>query len=289
MKFKKHGPALLPDELPHLRTQEIDPEEVKREIKRTRSAFARYTTETQTLSPTTSKCDDFPKEWWFCLRDTPIFLDQLTAKQRYRIRRGLKNNSVVIADDREIANRIDEIVDVHIKSLEEYPDVYRHVPTADEAKREILKITGLSHCDMWLCIDTSTDKVSAYAYCFRQEDIEHLSSVKCHPDFLNNDVNAALAFKIVEHYINNLNLRYISDGERNIRHISNYQDFLVRVIGFRYAYCKLHVIYHPYLKPVVDFLYMFRGLIDKLSHRSPQLYNLSCMLKQESIARQFRH
>lgn len=32
----------------------------------------------------------FPTEWWYCIKDEIVSLEKLSAKQRYRVNRGLK-------------------------------------------------------------------------------------------------------------------------------------------------------------------------------------------------------
>lgn len=223
-------------------------------------------------------------EWWYCIRDKKIFLDDLTAKQRYRINRGRKNVSIKRIDEKERQKYVDDLYQIAVDSLSEYPAKYREIPSKDNFSSQLLN----TKADVWIAVDKEEQKVCAYSLCSKQMDMVHLSVMKVMPDYLRKEVNAVFAFEICYYYLNELGLRYICDGERNIRHETNYQDFLVKVLGFRYAYCKLNVIYHPLVKIVVACLYPLRSLLKKMGVYSPFLYNIYCVLKQEQIVRSFK-
>ena len=70
------------------------------------------------------------------------------------------------------------------------------------------------------------------------------------------------------------------DGERNIRHQTNYQDFLVKNLNFRYAYCKLHILYGTFMKNAIKILFPIRGIIYKIGEYNKTIYNVACLLKQ---------
>ncbi len=169
-------------------------------------------------------------------------------------------------------------------SFSDYPDVYK--PRID------LKNLAISYAqdnrDKWLIFDGETNRIIGLAICAIIDDTVWLHVVKVNPDFLKNEVNAALVYELCRYYLNEQKMRYICDGERNIRHITNYQDFLIRVLGFKKAYCKLHVVYHPIVKPIINILYPLRKLISRFGKLNRHLYNVSCVLRQEEIARSFR-
>jgi hypothetical protein len=81
----------------------------------------------------------------------------------------------------------------------------------------------------------------------------------------------------------------ISDGERPIRHKTNYQEYLCKYFGFRFAYCKLHIKYKLWFKIIIIILFLFSKLLLFISEKinSKQLYNVICILKQEKIRRTF--
>ncbi|MBR1792778.1 MAG: hypothetical protein IJ764_03980 [Bacteroidales bacterium] len=207
-------------------------------------------------------------------------LDELKAKQRYRVRRGLENVEVCKVDavSPELA---DEIYLIAVEAFAEYPESYRPQLEHDRFTQSVCSEKG----DFWLCREKATGQLCGYAICHPQADMVHLSVVKVPERFMKLEVNAAVAYQLCDYYLNQRHFRYICDGERNLRHQTGYQDFLCRVLNFRYAYCRLHVVYHPLIWPLVKGLYPFRNGIKKRSSSHRLLYNLSTVLMQEEIVR----
>lgn len=261
------------------------------QILATKSVFARYFTNSQLLISSNkegcngTEIDDCMLGWWHCVKTDSIYLDRLSAKQRYRIKKGLKFNKIKIATYEELNECIAEIVDMLIDSYSDYPSIYK--PTCDINKyaKELIDSVKRDDTDIWLVKDKDSCKLVGLSYCVRVEDVINLKVVKVRPSYLKNEVNAALGYLICRYYMNGLGMRYICDGERNIRHITNYQDFLIKVLGFKKAYCKLHVVYHPLVRPIVNMLYPFRRLISKIGRWNRYLYDVSCLLRQEEIVR----
>lgn len=192
-QFRKYLGTLISTSLPHEDCGLTDGE-ILALVKSRKALLARYTSDSQIFSeqkerPTTG--------WWHCVRTEPIDIATLTAKQRYRVRRGLERNDIFRADAEYIMSNADALYHSYGKSIEDY-----------------------------LC-----------------------------------------------------------DGERNIRHQTSYQDFLVTVLGFRKAPCRLNIVYHPLFKVVVKTLYPFRRML--LPFCSNKLiYNAYCLLFQEQCARE---
>lgn len=214
-----------------------------------------------------------------------ICLAKLNPKQRYRIRRGLANTYVQRLSHTDVIKHIDDLYKVAVDSFSEYPEKYRpHIDYSQFIEEHSTAV----NLDYWGCIDKSTNEFCGYAICGKQEEMVHLSVVKVSPQFLNNDVNAALAYTICDYYLNSQKLKYVCDGERNIKHETNYQTFLIKTLGFRLAYCRLNVIYHPVVGLVVKCLYPFLPVVKLLSKHSKHIYTLYCVLKQEKITRSFK-
>lgn len=179
---------------------------------------------------------------------------------------------------------LDEVADMLQISFSDYPDVYKPRITA----KKLAISYAQDNRDKWLIFDGETNRIIGLAICAIIVDTVGLHVVKVNPDFLKNEVNAALVYELCRYYLNEQKMRYICDGERNIAHITNYQDFLVRVLGFKKVPCKLHVIYHPVILPIVNMLYPFRDIIGKFKNNNSFIYKLHCVLLQEKIARQFK-
>lgn len=152
----------------------------------------------------------------------------------------------------------------------------------------MLKKLFLGGGNFWACIDKETSVMCGYCEVIPRGKLLNMTIVKVRPEYLRNRVNAGLVFTLCQYYLNSGMYAYLSDGQRNIRHETNYQAFLVKTLGFRYAYCRLNVVYHPLVNILVKGCYPFRSLIGKLSVNSARLYNLYCLLRQEEYARAWK-
>lgn len=274
--WNKYQGALINKLPPHMQSY-VSPKLIRDMIESEKAYFARWTSDFDCTEKT---------QWWYCIKDEPISLESLTSKQRYRVKKGLSKTTIKLLTKDQVKDYVSDMYDVSVDCFKDYPIQYRPSLNKAEYVDEILKKREDQH--IWICIDNETDKVCGWCECILNKDTVSLVSVKIMPRFLNNEVNAALGYCICQHYINELKLRYVTDGQRNIKHQTNYQDFLVKVLGFRYAYCKLNIIYHPLLKFIVDLLYPFRYIISKMTSIHPFIYNIFCILKQEEIRKSFK-
>ena len=129
-----------------------------------------------------------------------------------------------------------------------------------------------------------TDTMIGYAIYNLFDDWIEYSVVKTDPEYLNTQVNAALAYFGVERYMRP-GIKYIHGGWRTMIHESNYQEYLMKNFGFRKAYCKLHIQYRPLMQIAVNVLYPLRGMIKKVKNK--WIYTVWCALQQEEIRRTF--
>lgn len=102
-------------------------------------------------------------------------------------------------------------------------------------------------------------------------------------------VNAALVYAVVMHYNERLSQDfYIVDGERNIKHETNFFQYLIKYFEFRLAYCRLNIEYNKRMRLIINMLYPFRGVVKLLRKLHPLINNVYCVLYQEQIRRSFR-
>lgn len=290
--FRRYQGALLYTGNPHEKV-EVDPSLLRRQIMQTKSLFARYYTDSQLITPPYERTCESKSEksiddtylWWHCVKDDPIYLEQLNTKQRYRINKGIRLNEIELVDTQTIKDCIDELYDLLVDSFSDYPEAYRPKSDLRPYAESFIATSAESDNDVWFVRDRESRKLVGMSYCRLHNNVVELKVVKVRPSYLKNEVNAALGYAICRHYLNDLQMKYINDGERNIRHQTNYQDFLERVLNFKKAYCKLHVVYHPLLKPIIKILYPFRKIIGKLGQNNPLIYNVFSVLMQEEIVR----
>lgn len=283
--FIRYSGALMARQSP-FESPDFDKTDIAMMLKQRKALFCRWTT---LITPPCNRLNDSDLGWWYCLRSEPISLETLTAKQRYRVKKGLANNLIFISNDTEIERRGKELYDVYKLSFSDYPAVYRpELPDCRSFIDELKNHAASAEWDVWLCLDKQSERIIGFATTRRRNRGVTLVQVKINPDALKSEINAALGFEICRHYLNESGAEYVCDGERNIRHITAYQDFLVRVLGFEKMQCELHVVYHPMFRPLVQAAYPLRRVMKKAALKSRMLYNLYCLLMQEQYARESR-
>ena len=63
-------------------------------------------------------------------------------------------------------------------------------------------------------------------------------------------------------------------------------EYLCKYFGFRYAYCKLNIVYRKWMKVLVNILYTHK---EKLKNKKGKLFHLiNGVLQMEEIARSFK-
>ena len=274
--WRKYQGALMWNGIPH----EASPSqgEALRALKEQGGMFARWT----------SNWDcGFQTEWWYCICDNYTPIENLTAKQRYRVNKGLRLCQIVHMQkgSETLFKAIYELVKA---SFEDYPKAYRPNLHKETFKKRFLQLLEDKNVDIWLVYShENEDELIGYCQCTRTESVVWLTQVKVPTKYLNMEVNAALVYKLCSFYLKEKNYKYICDGERNIKHVTNYQDFLVRVLNFRYAYCTLNVIYQWRMKLIINLLFPFRNIIHVVRNLHPFLYNVYCVLVQEQIRKTF--
>jgi hypothetical protein len=274
-KLKQHSLVLS---TPPYEDYPIDKGVLRKEIVSSRVLFARWTSEWDCGHPT---------EWWYCLRDTPIVLEDFKSKIRNEINRGLRTTFYCRGSNEEIITKQDEMFSLAQESFAEYPRKYRPRISKDGFRKSVHQNIDLGGVDYWFCYDKETGKLVGYSRCRVIDNVCNLYEVKVLPQYQKNRVNAGLIFTMCRYYLNDRKLKYICDGQRNIKHETNYQAFLVKTLGFRYAYCRLNVLYHPIVGIVVKLLYPFRFVLKHISALSSHIYNVYSILKQEEIVRSF--
>lgn len=296
-QFKKYNHALIPSVPPHL-LEIPSKQDIRHLVWKSKVLFARYTSdfqliippdcniESSDIQPDTMSENTIPQVWYFCIREMPISLESLTAKQRYRVKKGLKKNNIRKIDWNDIESRFDEFFDMLVASFSDFPDVYRPTLDKENIRNNLKSACQSDNIDVWLCEEVETGKIIGYSWCSLVQNMVNLNVVKIDPAYLKNEVNAALGFVLCQYYLNEKKLKYICDGERNIRHQSNYQNFLVSVLGFRKAYCRLHIVYNPLVAPFVSLLYPLRNFLVRFKESNSLIYNIYCLLMQEQYARE---
>lgn len=265
-----HG--LITTKMPHEDKCENEIDKLEK-WKDKKTLFARWTTDFDCKEET---------EWWYCLKDDEFDILALKSKRRYVVNKGINNFDINLINQNEY---LDEMYEVYLLSMSEYPDKYRVLQTKEEFVKNHKDSTRI-YIGVW---DKETKEFVAYVICKKiQNNIDTIidfQAVNVKPEAVKKEVNAAIGNFVCTKFLNEEKVKYIYDGERNIKHITNYQDYLTKYFGFRKAYCKLNIKYKPVVKIVVTILYPFRKLLKNTNNKF--LYNVYCVLYQEEIRRSF--
>lgn len=213
-------------------------------------------------------------QWWCIIKDTPFDIMSLKSNRRSLITRGLKRVDVKVIVPADYA---DQMANILIKEWKYYDDSYEEGNDRREQTEEFKKLTreNLGNSEYLGAFLKDTDTMIGYAIYNLFDDWIEYSVVKTDPEYLNTQVNAALAYFGVERYMRP-GIKYIHGGWRTMIHESNYQEYLLKNFGFRKAYCKLHIQYRPLMQIAVNVLYPLRGIIKKVKNK--WIYTVWCAL-----------
>lgn len=234
-----------------------------------KALFAKYTSDW-----------DCPEEtgWYWVIRDTPISLDEFKAKHRYEIKKGLAHFSVSPIDPTSYP---DELYNIAVDTLKTYPKSYRYIPTKEQFVKSLpsWKFT-------FGAFDIETHELCGYIIMVERDEVLYYSEQRVLQRCEKMYINAALIYSMVDYYRERIEHgAYIVDGERNINHITNHQEYLCSKLDFRKANCKLHIVYRPGVKLIVDFLWYMRKLFKKFDDSSSLIHSVNGVLMLEGIRR----
>lgn len=269
-KWKYYNRAMIPTTAPH---EEADLEPIMNGSiwkNSNKPLLARWTSDFDCAYET---------EWWYCIKDTPFNIEELKAKRRYEINRGNKYFECKIINPKEYKK---ELYEVEKAAISVYPSMYRPQLDYDSFVDSVEK---WNDSIVYGAFYKETGKLCGYMYLTLNKNVINLSVQKANPEYERYQINAAMVSKLVEDFKEELSKGfYIVDGERNILHITQFQDYLEKYFGFRKAYCRLNVRYRPDIKMIVFILYPFRGLIKRFD-RTNIVHNILGVLKMEEIQR----
>ena len=262
--YKYHG-ALLPRVKPHEKVS-LSAQEQKELLKLSNAYFIRW-------------CDEWDRgegAFWYVIKDEKEDLFAYKSKVRNQIKKGLKNCDVKRVESSFIAN---EGYRVYASAFKKYDTFIK--PLSKEA---FAKSVLDSSDEFWGVFDNE-QRIIAYANNIIEEDVCHYNSMKFDPSFLHLYPSYALIHTMNQHYLNERDFRYVSDGSRSISHQTNIQEFLMTKFRFRKAFCKLNIAYRYDINIVVHLLYPFRRFF--YNRDTPFTSKISTLLKHEEIRRSF--
>ena len=202
----------------------------------------------------------FETNWWYVIKDTPIDINEFTAKRRKNIRTALKKCKIYKIDPSQHA---EELYETYRKALTRFKK--NDSITPKKAFIEGLKHTK-SSVDYWCGEDVATGKIIGWMSCIVHQDYVETSPAKYDPEYLKLRVSDAIHYTIIEYYINQQHKRYISSGNRSLNHETNAQIYKIENFGFRKAYCKLNMLFRPEIRWIVRVAYSLRYVLEKMDN-----------------------
>ncbi len=225
--------------------------------------------------------------FWYCIKDTPFDMSALKSKRRHEIYKGLKSFDTRLLQGEEFDTYADSLYEVYKESLQGYAKGRVSLQSEESFKNWLHGHMTEERSRFFMVTDKESGAVCGYADLYENGCYVPISSFKTCVSREKDNVNFALVYGILSYYEEKLQAGevYISDGARNLRHETHFQDFLERYFGFRKAYCCLHVVFWPPFRVVVRIAFLFRRLFKRLDHINA-FHNINTILKLETLRRE---
>ena len=217
------------------------------------------------------------------MHDSPYELEKQKKSHKRKIKKGLSNFECKIINPLEYAERMAEIT---ILAWEKYPAKYRPTFTKEQLKESYCKVDknnlvfGCFNGDGLLC---------GFDFLEDCENYWVLGQGKTDPEFERGfELNATMTYSETQFLKEDIKKgKYLTNGQRNILHETNFNEDLCHYYGFRKAYCKLVIVYNPRYKWIISISFPFRKIISKFT-RISLFNNFYHILEMEEIVRKQR-
>ena len=270
--FKYNGflrPAYLPHKVP-----EISQSDARRARQKLGGLFARW--DSGFSAPQESP-------WWYVIHSGSYSIDQVSGNTRSKVRRGAKRleTRFVTAQEMHEQGR-----DVCKKAVARYSNE-KFLPRPsdfDERLRAAEKYPDV--CEFYGVF--RGDVLVGFSENHLQGNAAFWESIWYDPDALKDYSSYLLTHAMLDHYLNECRLSYVSDGCRALYHDTNVQEFLIGKFGFQKQRSSLSVEYAKPIKALVSALLPFDKLIGKVCRhiQSDRIARLRGLILQEQIARE---
>ena len=221
-----------------------------------------------------------PTGWWYVIKDTPFDIMALKSNRRGPIRKGQKHFDVRTIDPEQYR---DDLFRVTLKAYEGWPEKYRPIVTKEAF---IQSIYAWNNQKVYGAFSKTDGALYGYFVMKEHEKYAAGSLLRSDPEQERFGINAAIMAGILEDMNDKFGDGfYFSNGERAIRHETNFQDYLEKNFGFRKAYCTLNIRYRAGFGLLVKILYPFRRLFNG---RTSLGSRIAGVLKMEEIIKQQR-
>lgn len=197
---------------------------------------------------------DRPTNFWYVIKDQFGGMEELSAKTRNQVRRGLANYNIRKITSEEILNHGYKI---YCEAAASYK-IALSAPSIFEFQDRI-KSTDSSN-EFWGAFNAKKEMVAFAINKVKGNSCDY-QTMKAIPADMKNYVYYALIYEMNRHYLQERKMQFVIDGARSITEHSNMQPFLESKFNFRKAYCHLKIYYKWWFGIIVKCLYPFRGII----------------------------
>ena len=202
-----------------------------------------------------------PTEWYsvICRRFLPV--EEMAAKRRSEVRRGLKGCEARRITAMELA---DAGYHVFRNAESRYGTPTSSIPDQGTFRHRVARESEYPDLvENWGVYADGRMIAFAQNQIFGLTEVNY-SSIRLDPDSLDRYPAYALVYRMNEHYLGERGFSYVNDGFRNVLHATNVQRFLMEKFGFEKAYSRLRVHFASSLGAAVRGLYPLRGVVGKL-------------------------
>jgi hypothetical protein len=213
--------------------------------------------------------------FWYIIKDEFIPIEGFSKNTRNQVKKGLKNCEVKKVSLVFFRANCYEIYASSIKNYGQSPISKNEFQNANYENEER---------DFWVVFSKETNVPIAYSSNKVTETSCNYTYIKYHTDFQNLYPSYALHYEMDRYYLEDNKVNYVNVGARSLLHETGVQDFLIQKFKYRRAYCKLNIVYSPFFRFMVKFIYPFRGLIKKINLQ--KLNKVKAILNQHEISSQ---
>lgn len=218
--------------------------------------------------------------WWYIIKDAPFDMGTLSSNSRKHIKEAFRKVNV---------EKIDPVTFIDALYECSHQAFLAYKLASNEMSYEKFKETCLdakkNGLDYWASFDKGSRKLIGFLICQQHQDWAEIYTAKFYPQFLKLRASDALYASVLDYYLNQKLLRYVSSGSRSISHVTNTQEYKEQHFGYRKAFCKLNIEYSSVCKSIVLCLYPLRNVISLFGRFNKKIHLFSSVLKMEEICR----
>lgn len=222
---------------------------------------------------------NMPQPWWWVIADQARPLALFGKRTRKNIRQSLRHCQVMQVSAEWIANNA---YDCYLGAYERY----RHTKPLSR-KKFANNISSKSTCDLFAYWQVTVNHdLAGYAECLIIDKKVFFNDLKFSPKYLKSNSAYALIYTLLDYYLNQHGFKMITNGTRAIYHKTLIQTFLEK-FGFHKQYCRLNIIYAPFLGLIIKLIYPLR-FATKIAYGCLPIklfHIINVLIKQETIRR----